>query len=141
MDVNQEDLHPGFIHKSIYIFGVMCAESCCHYFLFFGLVLLSCSVRDQYLCSPHCMDAVSRASLPSLHPSHHHFSAVLCLRSTKVSQEVIPLRRRNTNSLAPQELNPIKPRLVVLFSFNLYPSLKEWGGGVKGRRGRKKKAR
>lgn len=104
-------------------------------------MLLSCSVRDRHFCSPHCMDAVSRASLPSLHPSHHHcIPAALCLCSTKVSQEVIPLRRRNTNSLALQELNPIKPRLVVLFSFNLYPSLKEWGGGGKRKEGEKKES-
>lgn len=54
-----------------------------------------------------------------------------CSCSAKVSWEVIPLRRRNTTSPALQELNPIKARLVVLFSFNLYPSLKEVGGGGK----------
>lgn len=63
-----------------------------------------------------------------------------CSCSAKVSWEVIPLRRRNTTSPALQELNPIKARLVVLFSFNLYPSLKEVGGGEE-RRERKKKAR
>lgn len=108
----------------------------CYYFLFSPWVALICS--DGHLLLSDCTGRSRTASLLPL--TCLPLSAALSLCSAKVSSKVISLWRRNTKSLAWQELNPIKPRLVVLFSFNLYPSLKGGPGG-EGKRGRKQKAR